>query len=169
MTFRDGVGGWCCGQRGLNAERPHGMSTFRCWWLTEGQCDSGAIRKRGERPEKSRDGAGTLCLLHSGGHQKALGRRLQCNLKLVALAAHYGEGCGKHMGWGELRSGGGCDPDGGMEVHRLRRVLKVCRSCDRLVERRFHPSFRPGCLPLSIFEIRKPQRFVLLPAFIQCC
>lgn len=51
-------------------------------------------------------GAGTLCLLHSGGHQKALGRRLQCNLKLVALAAHYGEGCGKHMGWGELRSGG---------------------------------------------------------------
>lgn len=126
-----------------------------------------SVREESTR-RKAGMGAGTLCLLHSGGHQKALGR-LQCNLKLVALAAHYGEGCGKHMGWGELRSGGGCDPDGGMEIHRSRRVLKACRSCDRLVARRSHPSFRPGCLPLSIFEIRKPQRFVLLPAFIPCC
>lgn len=72
--------------------------------------------------------------------------------------------------WGELRSGG-CDPDGGMEIHRRSwGVLMACRSCDyRLAERRFHPSFRPGCLSLSVFEIRKPQRFVLLPAFIQCC
>lgn len=114
--------------------------------------------------------AGTLCLLHSGGHRKALGRRLQCNLKLVALGSSLWRGLWEAYGVGELRSGGGCDPDGGMEIlRRSWRDLKACRSCDRLVERRFHPSFRPGCLPLSIFEIRKPQRFVLLPAFIQCC